>query len=246
MHATLYQTRKTVLTSNNAKTIKGEKYNIKTKILYLAPFDTAISGFNICPDSSSGCREDCLYLAGRGQMNSVQTARINKTKWLYYNSKSFTKVLLDDLQKLSIKAFNNHLIKYAVRLDGTSDISQRWFKYMSLYPLLQFYDYTKSYNKADKYLNGLTPDNYHLTFSRNENNNDDCLKLIERGINIAVVFRDSNFPKYFKFDNSNKKYEVLNGDDSDLRFLDKGKGVIIGLKAKGKMKHNHTGMVVDT
>jgi hypothetical protein len=35
---------------------------------------------------------------------------------------------------------------------------------------------------------------------------------------------------------------VINGDESDLRFLDP-KGVIVGLKAKGKAKKDTTGFV---
>jgi len=36
---------------------------------------------------------------------------------------------------------------------------------------------------------------------------------------------------------------VINGDETDLRFLDP-KGVIVGLKAKGKAKKDTTGFVV--
>jgi hypothetical protein len=36
---------------------------------------------------------------------------------------------------------------------------------------------------------------------------------------------------------------VVNGDETDLRFLDP-KGVIVGLKAKGKAKKDTTGFVV--
>jgi hypothetical protein len=36
---------------------------------------------------------------------------------------------------------------------------------------------------------------------------------------------------------------VIDGDQSDLRFLDP-KGVIVGLKAKGKGKHDTSGFIV--
>ena len=42
-------------------------------------------------------------------------------------------------------------------------------------------------------------------------------------------------------------FEVLDGDASDLRFLDKGRrseiGAVIGLKAKGKARHDKSGFV---
>jgi hypothetical protein len=55
------------------------------------------------------------------------------------------------------------------------------------------------------------------------------------GMNIAAVFKEVP-----------EKYigrPVINGDDTDLRFLDP-KGVIVGLKAKGKAKKDTTGFVV--
>ena len=38
-------------------------------------------------------------------------------------------------------------------------------------------------------------------------------------------------------------FPVINGDENDLRFLDP-KGVVVGLKAKGKAKTDTTGFVV--
>jgi hypothetical protein len=40
-------------------------------------------------------------------------------------------------------------------------------------------------------------------------------------------------------------YEVINGDLSDERFLDK-KGVIVGLKAKGRAKNSESKFVINT
>jgi len=52
---------------------------------------------------------------------------------------------------------------------------------------------------------------------------------------VAVVF--SELPKTYK------GREVIDGDLTDLRFLDPI-GCIVGLKAKGKAKHDTTGFVV--
>jgi hypothetical protein len=53
----------------------------------------------------------------------------------------------------------------------------------------------------------------------------------------AAVFRD-RLPAQFM------GRKVINGDESDLRFLD-DKNVIIGLKAKGRARHDKTGFVFD-
>ena len=88
------------------------------------------------------------------------------------------------------------------------------------------------------YLHGELPSNYHLTFSKSEVTTDEQInRVIELGGNVAVVFRD-RLPKTYR------GIEVVNGDDSDLRFKDK-KGVIVGLIEKGLAKKDETGFVVE-
>jgi len=79
------------------------------------------------------------------------------------------------------------------------------------------------------------PENYHLTFSRSETNDKVSQMVLEMGGNVAVVFRNQ-LPKTWK------GYEVVNGDDNDLRFLDK-QGVVVGLIEKGMAKKDSTGFV---
>lgn len=55
--------------------------------------------------------------------------------------------------------------------------------------------------------------------------------------NIAVVFNTKILPIFWK------GKEVIDGDESDLRFLDK-QNVIVGLKAKGKAKQDMSGFVI--
>jgi hypothetical protein len=59
--------------------------------------------------------------------------------------------------------------------------------------------------------------------------------VLEMGGNVAVVFRNQ-LPKTWK------GFEVVNGDETDLRFLDK-KGVVVGLIEKGFAKKDETGFV---
>jgi len=54
--------------------------------------------------------------------------------------------------------------------------------------------------------------------------------------NIAVVFNGA-FPIYYK------GREVIDGDESDIRFMDKP-NVVVGLKAKGKARYDMSGFVI--
>ena len=105
---------------------------------------------------------------------------------------------------------------------------------MELFPDVQFYDYTKLDNR---FINKKLPANYHLTFSRAEDN-DHKLKKVLKHTSAAVVFADK-LPKTWR------GYPVINGDEHDARFTDAGPGVIIGLIAKGKARHDSSGFVVN-
>ena len=74
-----------------------------------------------------------------------------------------------------------------------------------------------------------------MTFSRSEHNDSLCDMVLQMGGNVAVVFRNQ-LPKTWK------GFEVVNGDENDLRFLDK-KGVVVGLIEKGLAKKDKTGFV---
>ena len=102
----------------------------------------------------------------------------------------------------------------------------------------RFYDYTKSLKRFTRFLNGELPENYHLTYSRSEETTDALvIALCKSGGNVAVVFRERLPETWLGF-------EVLNGDENDLRFKDK-KGCIVGLIEKGLAKKDETGFVVE-
>ena len=82
------------------------------------------------------------------------------------------------------------------------------------FPTVQFYDYTKVYKRMVAYVNGQMPSNYHLTYSLNEDNKELAFEVLKMKGNISAVFRNQ-LPKIYK------GYQVVNGDESDLRFLDK-------------------------
>ena len=208
---------------SQTKMAKGEALGYKTAILHLAPFD--LSGKNVCPKASPECAAACLNTSGRGQMGSVQKARINKTKYFWTNKNGFLHDLSLEIQQLKKRAANQGY-KFAVRLNGTSDLPFHRMKVdgggslMEIHQDVQFYDYTKVLNYLDHDL-----ENYHQTFSDSGRNLADIKKAIKKSVNVAVVFKDV-LPRIWM------QKKVINGDKHDLRFKDPA-GVIVGLIAKG-------------
>ena len=208
---------------SQTKMAKGEKFGYKTAILHLAPFD--LSGKNVCPKASRECAAACLNTSGRGQMGSVQKARLNKTNLFWTNKNAFLWQLSREIEQLKKRAARQGY-KFAVRLNGTSDLAWHRMKVdgggslMEIHQDVQFYDYTKVLNYLDHDL-----DNYHITFSDSGTNQEDQLAAIKKGANVAVVFKDKLPTRWMQ-------RRVINGDKHDLRFKDP-RGVIVGLVAKG-------------
>lgn len=225
-----------LLTTNNAKTIKSLKYGVTTYILYLSPHRQNSQNKSVCPMASTGCISACLYGAGHGSMSTVQKGRINKTELFLQDRNLFLKMLYVEISQIQLK----HKLEktdFAIRLNGTSDVSWESFKIadtgkniFETFKKITFYDYTKNYLRFKKEL----PKNYRLIFSRSETNEAIAIELIKKGINIAMVF--DRLPEQYK------GYNVIDGDLSDMRFKD-AKGIIVGLKYKsltGKNVNNQT------
>ena len=228
-----------LLNSGNSKTRKGEKKGFTTYGIHLAP--ASLSGFNVCDSSSAGCRWACLNTAGRGAMTSVQRARIKKTLFFFKDKQGFLAELWAEVAK-SIKSAARKNMTPCFRLNLTSDLPWEKIKFngqsvMEAFPNVQFYDYCKSPERMTKFVNGEMPKNYHLTFSRSETNGALALAFLRSGGNVAMVFRKSLPATYYG-------HEVIDGDETDLRFLD-GSGKIIGLKEKGLAKKDATGVVLE-
>lgn len=227
---------------NNSKTIKSDKQGeYLTAIMYLAPADIAHKLIGkkgtFCPKAEKAkCKQACLYSAGRGAFNNVQQARINKSIAFLRDPVAFVDQLKADIVKAQRKADKLN-VKLAVRLNGTSDITFECKKgsngltLMQEFPEVQFYDYTKLVNRK-------VPENYDLTVSYSEANNVYATKALKTDHNVAVVFRDKELPATFK------GRKVIDGDKTDLRFLDPKK-VVVGLYAKGKARKDNSGFVID-
>lgn len=209
-----------LLTVNSPKTLKSLPYDYITGILYLAPH-TVGGTKNVCRHSSPMCRRFCLNFAGRGQMTTVQAARLRRKEYFEIDLQSFIKDIYSDIITLN-KWATKHNLSTAIRLNGTSDIDWQLYGFdFDKFPFIQFYDYTKDPHRNSKH------SNYHLTFSYSGDNASECLAALSTK-NVAVPFLN---PPHTFFGRS-----VLNGDKHDLRFLDPGPGYIIALKAKGKLR----------
>jgi hypothetical protein len=228
------KSKKLLNIDNNAKTVKGQKKGYKTAILYLAP--STQSGFNVCPQASNGCKKACLYTAGHGAFSNVQQGRINKTRWFIQERTTFMEQLRKEITN-HIKNCSNKGFIPCIRLNGTSDISWETTGIFEEFPNVQFYDYTKIYKRALKFVNGQYPSNYHLTYSLNEDNYKEAFDILFKGGNISAVFR-KDLPETYK------GYKVINADETDLRFTDDN-NVICGLVAKGQAKKDYSGFVLD-
>jgi hypothetical protein len=231
------------LTTENAKTTKGEDLGFLTAILYLAP--SALSGRNVCSHASEGCILSCLNLAGMGAFSNVQDARIAKTREFFKAPRAFVEQLAEDIEAAERRAARLGL-ELCVRLNGTSDLpwenlgGEAGVNLMRRFPHIRFYDYTKNPARIRAFLAGRLPANYSLTFSRSECNGETALELAAEGANVACVFATK------KGDALPKKWggrPVIDGDTHDLRFLDK-RGRIVGLRAKGKAKKDESGFVI--
>jgi hypothetical protein len=222
-----------LLSTANPKIQKGTKLGYLSFVLHLAP--ATLSGHETCPKRTAGCTAACLNTAGRGGMfkkgentNMIQQARIRKTKWLFSDKAAFIAQLELDIVA-GIKKAKKLGLTPVFRLNGTSDLSVEKWGVIQKFPEVQFYDYTKVLGRKVADL-----PNYHLTFSAADGNDADVAKAIKLGMNVAVVF--DKVPATYM------GKEVINADEHDLRFLD-GKGVIAGLKAKGRAKKDSTGFV---
>ena len=250
-----YYRRNNLLTiSADSKTVKGEKLGYLTGILYLSPHK--ISGKNFCTFATAGCIKGCLNTAGRGQMDCIQEARLKRSAYMITDKENFMLELYVRIQGLIKKADNLNLIP-VIRLNGTSDLRFENLKFnynnkkrtlMQIFKSCQFYDYTKFPYEARP--NEKLPSNYHLTYSYSEKTTQaefdnlpnrnmavvfDLCKLNYRG-SCALSCKCDMLKKW-------QSYKVIDGDISDLRFLDE-KNVIVGLRAKGDARKNPNDFIV--
>ncbi len=223
------------LLGTNTKTEKQNGIEYLMRGLSLAP--NMHSGFNTCPNASNGCIAACvLWFTGRTVTEPVREAMIRRTLYMVNNPDGFKRDLRRCIGKL-IRKSEREQLQALTRLNVASD--KRWNWVYREFPELRGYDYTKV---IPRIFDKMRPQNYHLTYSYNENTPTGLVRDITRtGQNVAVVFdtlyqpqqgKIGDLPKTATIDG--KRYRVVDGDKIDFRLpcID-GRGVIVGLRFKG-------------
>lgn len=256
-----------IYSTDSAKAVKAQEYGVINGIHYMAPHNLAGVG-NLCSHASAGCIALCLGefsgqagMAKDGELNSVRLSRrVKAQRFMRERAAYMTDYMLATAQeyaKAKRKGFG-----FVARFNGSTDIAIEGIKVivdrdlapklsrlmgrevsigiyanvMTVFPEIPFVDYTKNPLRFSRAL----PVNYHLTFSRAENNETQAIELLSKGVNVAVVFA-GGLPETWN------GFTVIDGDLHDLRHLDpRGpRGFVIGLAPKGhKAKKDKSGFVV--
>lgn len=248
---------------DSPKAVKARHFGYLNAINYMAPADLGGVG-NLCPHASAGCKALCLgWFSGQAGMvkgnrkraiNSVRSSRVRKARMFMRARASFMSEMFAGIDRAKRKADREGL-QLCVRLNGATDIAWEGIRTLGranradmsgelvnetvfeAFPQIQFVDYTKNPRRALAAAQGKLPANYHLTFSRSEDNEAQCRDVLAAGGNVAVVFAGEMPSTYLGA-------MVVDGDTHDLRHLDP-KGVVIGLTPKGtKAKRDRSGFVV--
>lgn len=236
-----------LVTSNNAKLKKSESAAQDVISAGVSMAQHTLAGTKtVCPYAEKArCAPTCLATYGRYAMQNSSDSRKEKTRLFYEDRAAFFAILFDDLHKVAAKARRQKKSLY-VRLNLLSDIRYEIFdknggyvsrtKEQSIIEYfydVEFFDYTKIPNRN-------TPKNYSLywSYSRVDGYRQFFDEAMEHYGRVAVVFQhDRDLPLTFN------GYRVVDGDGTDFHFLQE-KPVIIGLKAKGKLRKGDHDMVV--
>jgi hypothetical protein len=253
-----------IFSTDSAKAIKSVKYGWVNAIHYLAPH--SLSGKDLCSHASIECIKHCLgwhsgqaaMVKNEAELNNVRQSRIDKAQRFMRDRKNYMHDVIISIANEAKKA-KKEKMQLCVRLNGSSDIAwegiavaidaklalrlmhqfNRLFRIgvykniMTLFEELQFVDYTKNASRLYRAL----PKNYHLTLSRHEKNENEAIKALNDGFNVAVIF--DQLPNHWN------GFPVINGDQHDLIHLHPQGGHVIGLVPKGnKLKKSNSGFVV--
>lgn len=211
--------------------VKLEKSSADAVIYGLSLAPAGLAGVQVCRYRTPECEAGCVAFSGKGDLPDVIRARQAKTVFLAQRPASFLRILVDELTRAE-RRFGARL---AVRLNTFSDLPWEriapWL--FDRFSGVTFYDYTKWTGRT-------MPSNYDLTFSVSDRTADaDAVARCEVGGRVAVVFstkRSAPLPATWN------GVPVVDGDKSDARFLDPA-GVVVGLRAKGKMRRGTWAMV---
>jgi len=228
------------LLSTNAKLEKSDGPAAVYLVAGLTLAPHGLSGNQVCPGSSVGCRAACnLWFAGRRVTDVARNRAIRDTQRLFSDREGFLTDLHKDIRRHVQRAEKLDL-RPLVRLNVVSDLD--WTDVIRRHSDVTFYDYTKVRSRFDAYLRGELPANYYLTFSASEQSDPAAMAgFLDRGGNVAVVFDVEYVPQRQRFGKlpamarfAGRDYLVIDADPHDIRLPEvDGRGVVCGLRLKG-------------
>ena len=232
------------------KAALANQYGWLDAINYMAPHD--LSGTNLCPWSTAGCRSLCLgHYSGQAGMvsdvetgtNKVRESRVRKARYFMDQRAEYMAEMVHHIRRLERQAVRKSM-RLVIRPNGSTDIPYERIRVgdhrsiMHAFPHLQFVDYTKSVDRMFRD----RPANYHLVYSVNEETDDaDLSRILDAGMQAAAVFavrKNQPMPHTYK------GHPVVDGDVHDLIHLQPA-GTILGLRPKGrKAWADQTGFII--
>lgn len=205
--------------------------------LTLSPHRT--SGHQVC-EWAGACASSCvLWFAGRTVMPNVRDRAIAQTRWLFEDRPAFEAELNRNIAQ-HIRDAERSGRKPAIRLNVASDLD--WSHIAVRWPHVDFYDYTKSRQRFERWLSGDWPRNYALTFSASERTTPQLWRrYLESGGNVSLVQAVEYVPSHHRIGRLQKsiaiagrRFPCVDGDAHDVRLPQvDGTGRVVLLRLKG-------------
>jgi len=193
--------------------------------MYLAP-SKAVKGLNTCPWAGE-CASGCIAYTGNLSAENAQKKQSILTRGLYYHTELFLIELLNQIYKLGVKHMLNGE-SVMIRLNSTSDLP--FYQLLDFAAIVRdfqgvkgFYDYTKAPNRAR-----VVSDVYHLTYSYSEKSTP---KQAAKYSSIAFVLPYKQKKILLK----RCPDTFVDGDKHDVRAMDDGRFVLLGVKGIGQI-----------
>ena len=215
-------------TSSNTKLLTYDTYKIAKgdglRILNLSLAPHKLSGFNLCPSSTSDCRANCIgWYSGLNKFPDQQLAKLWRTEFLYSNFPAFMRLLLAELNS----TVRNHG-PVALRLNTYSDLNWSPVSHM-IWGAIGEDSISFEYTKRKEFVSGARPkwgkQYTHFAYSAKGRRFDDpeyLAGVVSRGHNVAIVCDRLPTGKTLF------GRPWVNGDDNDRNvFLHSGKFIVL-------------------
>jgi hypothetical protein len=185
-----------------------------------------------------------VAFVGQGKFPFVTQRRIIRTKFLVEHRDAFCTLVKHELLRARHKWVTiGQYPSIGCRLNAFSDIPwEEVAPWMIDLEYVQLYDYTKDWSRTPR-------GHYHLVYSCRQDTPDEDDRIVEKLFwqqNVAIVFHVLYRPNAKIQDplpDHYLGYKVIDGDHDDTRYRDP-RGVIVGLRCKGKALFNNPGSFV--